>query len=53
MSITIRCTLERRRSVLDSDREWTEVHFSTGLQAQQMFASAQTGEVGFTSALHP
>jgi hypothetical protein len=30
-----------------------EVHFSTRLQAQRLFASVTRGEVDFTSALHP
>jgi hypothetical protein len=30
-----------------------EAHFSTRLQAQQLFASVTRGEVDFTSALHP
>jgi hypothetical protein len=30
-----------------------EVHFSTRLQAQQLFASVTMGEVDFTPALHP
>jgi hypothetical protein len=30
-----------------------EVHFSTGLQVQQLFASVSRGEVDFTPALHP
>jgi len=30
-----------------------EVHFSTRLQAHQLFASVTRGEVDFTPALHP
>ena len=30
-----------------------EVHFSTRLQAEQLFASASVGEVDFTPTLHP
>jgi len=31
--------------VIESPNERAEVHFSTGLQAQQLFASASRGEV--------
>jgi hypothetical protein len=39
-------------SASHSERECTEVHFSTRLQAHQVFTSARMGEVDFTQALH-
>lgn len=38
--------------MLAADRVWAEVHFSTRLQAHQVFTSVRTGEVDFTHALH-